>query len=178
MTRTQRSDPLLMAGKLITYIGQGLMAVAAFGIVVGMPAVFFFQERIQDEWLAESSTSGAFPILAVISVMILGFGAVALVFLFLKKLRDIINTVGEGDPFVPENAERLTAMAWMMLAIQALVIPIGGLALYIAKTIETQEGTIDAGFSLNGMVMVIILFILARVFRKGSEMREDLEGTV
>ena len=32
--------------------------------------------------------------------------------------------------------------------------------------------------ALPGILMVIILFILARVFRHGAAMREDLEGTV
>lgn len=39
---------------------------------------------------------------------------------------------------------------------------------------EVGGGGIDA----SGILLVILLFILARVFRKGTEMREDLEGTV
>jgi hypothetical protein len=32
--------------------------------------------------------------------------------------------------------------------------------------------------SLTGLAVGLVLFILARVFRKGAEMRQDLEGTV
>ena len=30
----------------------------------------------------------------------------------------------------------------------------------------------------SGVILVLVLFVLARVFRKGTEMREELEGTV
>jgi hypothetical protein len=34
------------------------------------------------------------------------------------------------------------------------------------------------GISFGGFLLALVLFILARVFRKGTEMREELEGTV
>ena len=38
--------------------------------------------------------------------------------------------------------------------------------------------TIQAGFSINGWLAVLLTFLLARVFAEGTLMREDLEGTV
>ena len=37
---------------------------------------------------------------------------------------------------------------------------------------------LDAGFSINGWLAVLLTFLLARVFAEGTLMREDLEGTV
>jgi len=37
---------------------------------------------------------------------------------------------------------------------------------------------LDAGFSANGWLAVILTFVLARVFAEGTLMRRDLEGTV
>ena len=37
---------------------------------------------------------------------------------------------------------------------------------------------LDAGFSINGWLAVLLTFVLARVFAVGTVMREDLEGTV
>ena len=50
----------------------------------------------------------------------------------------------------------------------------------IAKAISTAEHPfdLDAGFSVNGWLAVILTFVLARVFAEGTLMREDLEGTV
>ena len=36
----------------------------------------------------------------------------------------------------------------------------------------------DGGFDMTALLLTVILFILARVFRHGAAMREDLEGTV
>ena len=37
---------------------------------------------------------------------------------------------------------------------------------------------IDAGFSINGWLAVLLTFLLAHVFAEGTVMREDVEGTV
>jgi hypothetical protein len=37
---------------------------------------------------------------------------------------------------------------------------------------------LDAGFSINGWLAVLLTFLLARVFAEGTLMRDDLEGTV
>jgi hypothetical protein len=37
---------------------------------------------------------------------------------------------------------------------------------------------VDFGLSFGGVLLALVLFILARVFRKGAEMRAELEGTV
>ena len=37
---------------------------------------------------------------------------------------------------------------------------------------------VDVGLDGGGILLILVLFILARVFRQGSAMREELEGTV
>ena len=37
---------------------------------------------------------------------------------------------------------------------------------------------LDAGFSINGWLAVLLTFLLARVFAEGALMRDDLAGTV
>ncbi len=175
---TAKSDPLLLAGKIITYIGQALMAIAATAIVVALPLITFFQDKIQVEWREEMATTADFPTLALIAILLIAAVFVVLTFIFLGKLRDIILTVGEGDPFVPENAERLTLMAWIMLGLQLLAIPAVAIAIYLTKVLENTDASMDAQLDLSGIILVIMLFILARVFRHGTAMRDDLEGTV
>jgi hypothetical protein len=106
----------------------------------------------------------------------LGLLAVPLNHLILTRLLRMVETVGRGDPFVAVNAYRLNAIAWALLALQLLSMVIGG----IGRTIASKEFPIhlDAGFSVNGWLAVILTFILARVFAEGALMREDLEGTV
>jgi hypothetical protein len=90
----------------------------------------------------------------------------------------IVRSVGEGDPFIPANADRLTAMGWIMLAINIAAIPLAILGTYIASIAGEDAISVDAGVDFGGIVLVLTLFILARVFRHGTAMRADLEGTV
>jgi hypothetical protein len=94
----------------------------------------------------------------------------------LKRLLAIVETVRQGDPFVAANAYRLNAVAWVMAALQLLSLAIAA----IGKAISTPTHPIvlDAGFSTNGWLAVVMTFVLARVFAEGTLMREDLEGTV
>ena len=176
----RRKDPLLLAGNLLVLLTQAIVAFCAVILIIGLPLVFFLRDRITAEAIAEfGNPDFVFPLAAVCGVMMLAIILLLMAFWFLRQLRQIIATVGQGDPFVPENAERLTLMGWIALAAQLLAIPAAAAALYIAKVFEEQgETTIDAGFDLTGIILVVVLFILARVFRHGAAMREDLEGTV
>ena len=110
------------------------------------------------------------------AIAVLGLVAIPLNHAVLKRLRAIVETVRNGDPFVAANAYRLQAIAWVLLALQLLSLVIGG----IAKAISTPAHPLhlDAGFSTSGWLAVILTFVLARVFAEGALMREDLEGTV
>jgi len=110
------------------------------------------------------------------AVATLGLVAIPLNQGVLTRLLRMVETVGRGDPFVRDNAYRLNAIAWLLLALQLLSIVIGA----IGRVISTPEHPVhlDAGFSINGWLAVILTFVLARVFAEGTLMREDLEGTV
>ena len=115
-------------------------------------------------------------ILAMRVIATLGLIVIPLHYLVLKRLLEIVNTVREGDPFVAANAARLQAIAWIGLILQVLSIVIGS----IADSVSTPAHPInlDAGFSVNGWLAVLMTFLLARVFAEGARMRDDLEGTL
>jgi hypothetical protein len=50
----------------------------------------------------------------------------------------------------------------------------------IAKAVSTSAHplNLDAGFSINGWLVVLLTFLLARVFAEGALMREDVEARV
>jgi hypothetical protein len=105
-----------------------------------------------------------------------GLLAVPLNHLILTRLLRMLETVSRGDPFVAANAYRINAIAWALLGLQILSIVIA----MIGRMIASKDFPIhlDAGFSVNGWLAVILTFVLARVFAEGALMREDLEGTV
>ena len=106
----------------------------------------------------------------------LGLIVIPLNYAVLKRLIAIVETVRRGDPFSAANASRVQAIAWVLLALNLLSILIGA----IAKTVSTPAHPLDldAGFSINGWLAVVLTFVLARVFAEGTLMRKDVEGTV
>ena len=110
------------------------------------------------------------------AVAALGLVAILLNYAMLKRLLAMVETVRSGDPFVAENAYRLQAIAWLLLALQLVSLVIAA----IGKAISTSAHPfhLDAGFSTSGWLAVVLTFVLARVFAEGTLMREDLEGTV
>jgi hypothetical protein len=110
------------------------------------------------------------------SVAVLGLVCIPINYVILRRLLAIVDTVRDGDPFVAANAMRLRAIAWALLVLQLLGMLIG----WVGKSISTPEHPVhlDAGFSVNGWLAVLLTFVLARVFAEGARMRDDLEGTV
>ncbi len=109
---------------------------------------------------------------------VLALLSLGLMYDFIVRLAQVIDTVGVGDPFTLENAARLRRMAWLAIIIQLIGIPATLLSTWLGTQLEDNSIEISSDISLTGFALAIVLFILARVFRKGAEMREELEGTV
>ena len=110
------------------------------------------------------------------AIAVLGLVTVPLNHAGLKRLIAIVETIRGGEPFVAANVYRLRAIAWVLLALNLLSIVIGA----IAKTVSTPAHPLhlDAGFSINGWLAVLLTFVLAHVFAEGALMRQDVERTV
>jgi hypothetical protein len=115
-------------------------------------------------------------IMGLRAVAVLGLVTIPLNYGILKRLLAMVETVRAGDPFVPGNAVRLRAIAWTLLTLQVLSVVIGAIGKAVSSPAHPVD--LDAGFSLNGWLAVLLTFLLARVFAEGTLMREDLAGTV
>jgi hypothetical protein len=145
--------------------------------ILALLAFTFINEPWTIRALGLSSSPDAQTVLmGMRAIAALGVVALALNFPIFKRLLAMVVTVRVGDPFVAANAYRLHTIAWLLLALQLIGLVIAG----IGKAISTSAHPIDidAGFSVNGWLAVILTFVLARVFAEGTLMREDLEGTV
>ncbi|MBR0551087.1 DUF2975 domain-containing protein [Stakelama marina] len=87
----------------------------------------------------------------------------------------IVRSVGEGDPFRQANARRVLAIAWGMLGLQILDLCLGAVLFWIRSA---GAETMTWSPAIGGWIAVLLLFVLARVFQVGADMRDDLEGTV
>jgi hypothetical protein len=177
-----RNDLLLLAGKTLTLLIQGIMGLAAVVIALTVIGVTLFQGSIDREIVAEFGPQAvSLPVVTILWLLVTVLALCALVFLFFGKLRGIIDTVSAGDPFVPENADRLNAMGWLQIGIYLLGIAAtlaAGLAAQWAEQFTDVEIKGSLGLDVPSILLILVLFILARVFRHGAALRDDLEGTV
>ena len=164
----------------IAYISLRILIVLNWlygAAILGLLAFTFVDEAWFMRAIDVPAGTAAEPIMTGLRA-IAGFGllGVPLNHLILTRLLRMVKTVGRGDPFIAANAYRLNAIGWALLALQLLSMVIGG----IGKAVASKEFPLhlDAGFSVNGWLAVILTFVLARVFAEGTLMREDLEGTV
>jgi hypothetical protein len=109
-------------------------------------------------------------------VAVIGLAAVPVVHFILTRLLAMVDTVSVGDPFVLANAARLQNIAWAVLALELMHLAVGAIAAGVSTA--TAPFDIDWSFSPTRWVAVLLIFVLARVFEQGAQMREELEGTV
>lgn len=175
--RTLIKDPLLTAARLIVNGVIFLLAVAALALVVGAGYLAMDPAPLQVELVNQGlAHPGPAVVRAILAIMLLALVPLAMAVAFLLALRQVIDSVGLGDPFAPANAGRLARMGWLVLAMQVAAFPIGAIAMWLAR--QVKDVNADIGISGGGVVLALTLFILARVFRHGAAMREELEGTV
>jgi hypothetical protein len=169
-----RRDPLLAVVRIILGIAMTGAIVTAVAFALAVPVVLVWHERTI-AWIvgqgAPPETIWALALIPALTAVVAVLG-----FFFMRHLYRLIGSVGEGDPFVPINAVRLRSMAWISVAIHVVAIPTSALAEWTQRV--TQDMHFQLALPLAGLFLAMILFILARVFREGTRMREDLEGTV
>ena len=149
-----------------------LMGVAIVILLVAIP---------NEQWIMQAFKLTPSPdadrlILGLRVAATIGLVSIPINHFVLTRLLAMVQTVRVGDPFVAANANRLQAIAWSLLVLQLLSMIIGAIGEAVSTPAHPVD--LDAGFSINGWLAVLLTFVLARVFAEGALMREDLEGTV
>jgi hypothetical protein len=164
--------PIAFVVLRILIVLNWLVGAAILALLVVMPN----EQWIMSAFKLSPSPEAERLVMGLRAIAVVGLITIPIHYLVLKKLLAMVSTVRAGDPFVAANAYRLQAIAWLLLLLQLLSLVIAA----IAEAVSTSEHPLDldAGFSINGWLAVLLTFILARVFAEGTLMRRDLEGTI
>ena len=156
----------------ILIVVNWLGAAAILALLVVMPN----EQWIMSAFKLSPSPEAARLVMGLRAIAVLGLAATPLNHAVLKRLVAMVETIRAGEPFAAANASRLQAIAWVLLALNLLSIVIGA----IAKSISSPAHPVhmNAGFSVNGWLAVLLTFVLARVFAEGALMRKDVAETV
>lgn len=170
-------DGLLTVAKWLVraLVVLNLVAAAVFVIVIAVsfPSAGAVAARLAEKY--GSALDAAAAIDALRLALLLGIAVAVAAHLIFAALLRILATVEAGDPFGPANARRLETIGVGLLAIQVADLCFGGLTAWIASL---GLDFLDWQPSLTGWLATLLIFVLARVFRAGNRMREDLEGTI
>ena len=163
----------------IAYLVLRILIVMNWMMVAVILALLFVVPN--EQWIMSSFELSPSPeaerlVMGLRAIAVLGLVAVPLNHAVLKRLLAIVETVRGGDPFVAANASRLQAIAWVLLTLQFLSLVIDAIAKSVS--IPGHPLHLDAGFSINGWLAVVLTFVLARVFAEGALMRKHVGGAV
>lgn len=168
---------ILQGTRLLIYLIMGLLVFVGTVIVAGSALLpIFWSEAgaaVKEAHPAINTGMLFTQMLVIFAVLLIVIGLIGLI---MRNLLTIITSVKQGDPFARVNAARLRAIGWVMIALQVIGYPLA----VMAGRVADMFGPSDVGpdLDLNGILAILLVFILAGIFEYGAEMREDLEGTV
>jgi hypothetical protein len=113
--------------------------------------------------------------------MVAGLALLALATLIFRAIHQIVESAIGGDPFITENADRLSRIGWLLVSIFAVQAAMGA-AMNVLVPAQLKDNLqfdgFGADFSPLGLLAILLVFVLAQIFRHGAQMRAELEGTV
>ncbi|RZJ42736.1 MAG: DUF2975 domain-containing protein [Brevundimonas sp.] len=122
--------------------------------------------------LARENTGEAGILLSQRLVYAGAFVATLSTWWILNRLRRIFLAVNQGDAFERANVGRLQGIGLGLIGVQLS-------ALVLALTVPAgMPGDADYAFDLGSWLGILIVFMLAEVFRQGASIRDDQQMTV
>ncbi|MGE5597646.1 MAG: DUF2975 domain-containing protein [Hyphomicrobiales bacterium] len=96
------------------------------------------------------------------------------VLVIVGRLRKIFVTLTAGDPFHPDNVRRLRVIGLVLAGLEL------GRYVFWAVSALLLPGVSRAGhgFNLTTWFSVLVVFVLAEVFREGARLRSEAELTI
>jgi hypothetical protein len=112
-------------------------------------------------------------------LLMFGLGALATYFggflLILRNLRKIFRTLTQGDPFQPGNVRRLRQVGLILAVVTGGVWLAQSFVSRLAPGVMDPQGVSDL---LTPVFSVLVVFVLAEVFREGARLRRESELTI
>lgn len=170
-------DRVLSGARVLLRVILAINWISAVGfgglLLLSVPFHGLFEARIVAKYA--DAVDAAQVVMAMRGLFVLALAAVAVAWVICTRLLAMIATVAAGDPFVADNARRLTAIGWAMVGWQLLDLVMGAMTAWLSRL-----GVDHAGWtpSIAGWIVVMMVFVLGRVFAHGAAMRDELEATV
>jgi hypothetical protein len=91
-----------------------------------------------------------------------------------QRLRKVFASMTAGDPFHPDNVRRLRVVGLVLALLEVDRYIFGGLDRYVLHDLQSA----GPNLSLTPWFAVLVVVVLAEVFREGARLRRDAELTI
>jgi hypothetical protein len=96
------------------------------------------------------------------------------VLVIVERLRRIFVTLTAGDPFHPDNVRRLRVIGLVLAGLELVRYGVWICSAWLLP----EENKVEPSFSLTAWFSVLVVFVLAEVFREGARLRREAELTI
>ena len=148
---------------------------ALFALLLAMMVIDPDQFRTTFERAFEGPRSADALFLWLKLACVCVFAVVGAAHLIFTRLIAMLRDTQAGAAFTETNAKRLAIIARALLTINLVDLAFGQVSIWAS---EASGEYLGWSLSLTGWFAVPLLLILARIFKEGAIMRDDLEGTV
>lgn len=158
---------------VVLLVATGLVLIGELALLVALPFAAGAHIQLDTVTVDISDLASHTPALAAVATLVaLNLCAVVVV---LNRLRRVFGTLTLGDPFQPENVGRLRIIGLALIAIQAI-----GQALHMSfhMILPWADRGPGVGINLSAWFSILVVFVLAEVFREGARLRRDAELTI
>ena len=97
------------------------------------------------------------------------------------RLRRVFVSLAQGDPFQPLNVRRLRLIGFTLAGIEILSYCLRALVAWwerVGPIDRDMNVSVGQGFNLTIWFAVLVVFVLAEVFREGARLRHEAELTI
>src|SRR5262249_17290005 len=167
---------VLRAGIIVTMLLIGMYVVGVAAMIFGLIASRLPLDRIA-YWTGVTMTADEIGRMAL-AAFAGAIAALALVQFILRALRRVVASASVGDPFIEANAVELVRVAWLLLGVNVIDALLKPMVYLLAPAVVRAKMHDTVHVSITGLFAVLLIFVLAQIFRRGSDMRAELAGTI
>ncbi|MBS0384746.1 MAG: DUF2975 domain-containing protein [Proteobacteria bacterium] len=152
-----------------------LGGIVDFGKMFGPDA----RIRIDENVVVSPITTPSWPV--VVPAFLIGAVVVSGGMMIVWRLRKLFDSFCSGEPFAQENAAHLRAIWMTMIGIEMaryLLLALTGFLLLHFGGPLAQSTQIRLSVNLSTWASILILVVLAEVFREGARMKAEQELTI
>jgi len=147
-----------------------LLGLVAVGTIIAL--LFSFDPGlISQSWRGDATLAARWPLYAggLVAAGVLFAGILVIV----DALRRIFVTLTAGDPFHPQNVRRLRLIGVMLAALEIESYVVWGVGPLLPSVLHVKPN-----FDVTAWFSVLVVFVLAEVFREGARLRREAELTI